>query len=135
MTEHVEQPLPVPSGEEYVHDRVAKALLARKEIGIQRYKTGLQPFNGRDALRDAHEEILDLSVYFQQLIDEQSPITPLVNAAWHVLEDGAHKEGALEPLVQLYGQLTYREQIQQARLMPLLDRVAVLNGPRSAKEK
>lgn len=46
-------------------------MLARKEIGRERYGTVLQPFNGRDALRDAYEEALDLCQYLKQALVER----------------------------------------------------------------
>jgi len=35
------------------------------------YGTRLQPHNGRDALRDAYEEALDLAVYLRQALYER----------------------------------------------------------------
>lgn len=110
---HQEQPLPVVNDQEFVHDRVAAALLARKEIGIERYGTGLQPYNGRFALRDAYEEILDLTVYFQQHIDEQTPAAAVANTAWHAVMNQKRTRGVapelraedVEPLTQLIGSL------------------------------
>ena len=43
----------------------------RRETGIQRYGTPLQPFNGRNALVDAYQEVLDLAVYLRQKIEEE----------------------------------------------------------------
>ena len=39
--------------------------------GISRYGTGLQPFNGRDALRDLYEELLDAACDIRQAIAER----------------------------------------------------------------
>ena len=36
-----------------------------------KYGVGLQPHNGRDVLRDAYEEALDLCVYLRQAIFER----------------------------------------------------------------
>jgi hypothetical protein len=44
---------------------------ARRQVGIGRYGTALQPHNGRDALRDAYEESLDLACYLRQAIAER----------------------------------------------------------------
>jgi hypothetical protein len=44
---------------------------SRHELGIKRYGTPLQPHNGRDALRDAYEEALDLAVYLRTAIFER----------------------------------------------------------------
>jgi hypothetical protein len=44
---------------------------ARKKVGIERYGTVLQPFNGRSALMDAYQEALDLAIYLRQLLYEE----------------------------------------------------------------
>jgi hypothetical protein len=43
---------------------------ARDEWGRSKYKTPLQPFNGRDALIDFYQEVLDGAVYARQYIYE-----------------------------------------------------------------
>lgn len=43
-------------------------LMERRALGLRRYGSLLQPGNGRDPLRDAYEEVLDLVAYFRQLI-------------------------------------------------------------------
>lgn len=80
---HVEQPLPRPATGPIMHDLVATDLVEmaggefaavameqRKQIGIERYGQPLRCFNGRDAQRDAREEVLDLLVYLRQAIEE-----------------------------------------------------------------
>lgn len=66
-----EQPDPVASDRQSVQDMVMSDLAVRKKIGIARYGTPLQPHNGRDALRDAYEEALDLACYLRQAIAER----------------------------------------------------------------
>lgn len=84
-----DQPLPIPTDEEYVQDRIiakvetlvrsgkmdrgtADGVIAKmeesKRVGMQRYGTALQTFNGRDALQDAEEEARDLFVYLSSLM-------------------------------------------------------------------
>lgn len=60
---------PMPVGNDYpvMHDLVSQDLQDRLALGIKRYGQPLQPFNGRDATKDAYDEILDLVVYFRQL--------------------------------------------------------------------
>ena len=48
-----------------------KDLKARYEEGVRRYGVPLQPFNERDALQDAYEEAMDLSLYLRQAIYER----------------------------------------------------------------
>jgi hypothetical protein len=43
---------------------------ARDEWGRSKYKTPLQPFNGRDALIDFYQEVLDGAAYARQFIYE-----------------------------------------------------------------
>lgn len=46
--------------------------MSKRDIqGKKIYGTRLQPHNGRDALRDAYEEALDLSVYLRQALYER----------------------------------------------------------------
>lgn len=49
---------------------VADRVRERQQVGIARYGTSLQPYNGRDALRDLAEEILDGAQYARQLVVE-----------------------------------------------------------------
>lgn len=67
-----EQPEPVVvDGVGYVYERVMEDMRARADMGLKKYGTYLQANNGRDALRDAYEEVLDLAVYLRQVIDER----------------------------------------------------------------
>lgn len=66
-----EQPMPVPNGRTDIQTMVIEDLRERREVGISRYGTPLQAHNGRDALRDAYEEALDLACYLRQAIEER----------------------------------------------------------------
>lgn len=72
-----DQPLPVPNGRPDVQSMVIADIKARRDIGVQRYGTHLASFNGRDGLRDAYEEAMDLTVYLRQVIEERN-LTPAV---------------------------------------------------------
>jgi hypothetical protein len=61
----------VPNGGPDVWALVLDDMAARREVGIERYGTPLQPHNGRDALRDLYEELLDAVAYTRQLIEER----------------------------------------------------------------
>lgn len=65
-----EQNEPIPNGGESMHDAVIHLLGERKSIGIERYNTVLQTFNGRDPGRDLIEELADAMVYAMQLRKE-----------------------------------------------------------------
>lgn len=70
-TTHEEQPLPVRNDRVAIQSLVRADLETREQVGISRYGTSLQAHNGRDALRDAYEEALDLACYLRQLIEER----------------------------------------------------------------
>jgi len=66
-----EQPNPVPNANPAIWEIVIADMQARDYHGRMRYRTPLQGWNGRDALRDAYEEALDLCVYLRQAIWER----------------------------------------------------------------
>lgn len=66
-----EQPAPVPNEAGSIQAMVRADLFVREGIGRQRYGTALQPHNGRDMLRDAYEEALDLACYLRGAIEER----------------------------------------------------------------
>lgn len=66
-----EQPPPVANGNSPVWDLVIADMRQRDHFGRQRYGLPLQAGNGRDALRDAYEEALDLVVYLRQALAER----------------------------------------------------------------
>lgn len=67
----MEQPKPIPNDNPAIVDQVIEDLKERKKVGIERYGTPLQKFNGRDALRDAYEESLDMTQYLKQAMEER----------------------------------------------------------------
>lgn len=71
-----DQPLPTVNDQPFVADMLKGYIEKRKQIGIERYGTPLQPFNGRDALRDVFEEAVDLVTYFAQLLIERDGKLP-----------------------------------------------------------
>lgn len=48
-------------------------VMARQRLGIERYGRPLQAHNGRDALQDGYEELLDFLVYAIQVREESLP--------------------------------------------------------------
>jgi hypothetical protein len=90
-----DQPLPIVNDYPFIHDlvivdferdriaagdatldRVIEDVRGRKDLGTKRYGTALQPFNGRDVLRDFYEELLDAAAYFRQELYEHD-ISPM----------------------------------------------------------
>lgn len=64
------QPAPKSNDRPAVWDLVIADMKARDQVGRQRYGTPLQPFNGRKALIDLYQELLDAVVYCRQAIYE-----------------------------------------------------------------
>ena len=65
------QPLPNHNHHPAVWDLVIEDIEKRDAYGVAKYNTRLQPHNGRDALRDVYEELLDAVVYIRQLMYER----------------------------------------------------------------
>lgn len=83
---------------------------ARKQIGIERYGTVLQAFNGRDALMDAYQESLDLCMYLRQAWAEGSYVAVTyenaLRVALHIralIEDRHANAPACCPCVTAFG--------------------------------
>lgn len=71
MSSIKDQPAPVPNDKPAIADLVIADMQERKRLGIERYGTPLQAHNGRDALVDAYQEALDLTMYLRQAIEER----------------------------------------------------------------
>lgn len=69
----VDQPPPAGDGKP-IWDLVVNDMRERDNLGRQRYNTPLRSWNGRDALIDAYQEVLDLAVYMRQEIEERKSI-------------------------------------------------------------
>lgn len=73
-----EQGDPTPNKNEAIWSLVIQDMRDKDKNGFLKYGTRLQGFNGRSALRDAYQEVLDLAVYLRQAIWEQeNPPTPV----------------------------------------------------------
>lgn len=70
------QPLPIPNGSRDIQSLVIEDIQRRREVGIRRYGTPLQAHNGRNALRDLYEELLDGAMYARQRLEEESAAPP-----------------------------------------------------------
>lgn len=54
-----------------VCDLMVEDIKRRDEFGLQKYGTRLQPFNGRNPIKDTYEELLDAIVYTRAAIFEE----------------------------------------------------------------
>ena len=66
------QEMPIPNDLPDIQRLVIRDIEARRALGIERYGTPLQPFNGRDALQDLYEELMDGVMYVRQEIEERT---------------------------------------------------------------
>lgn len=67
-----EQELPTPNQNPAIYDLLIADMQNKDRAGAQKYGTRLQGFNGRNALVDAYQEVLDLAVYLRQKIWEET---------------------------------------------------------------
>lgn len=65
------QPMPRKTNGIAIQDLVIADIADRKAVGLERYGTLLQAHNGRDALMDAYQEVLDLAAFLRQVIAER----------------------------------------------------------------
>ena len=65
------QPMPVVNNNPAIHGLIIQDFNDRGEFGKSKYGTYLQAHNGRDVLKDAYQEALDLCQYLRQLIFER----------------------------------------------------------------
>lgn len=70
-TDKYDQPPPVPNDSPAIWDLVVGDMKDRDIIGRLRYGTPLQANNGRDQLKDAYQEALDLCCYIRAAIFER----------------------------------------------------------------
>lgn len=64
------EPMPT-KGKADILPLVIADLLSRDAVGRKKYGTTLQSHNGRDALMDAYQELLDGAMYLRQVIEER----------------------------------------------------------------
>lgn len=65
------QPPPTKNELPFIKDLVIKDIEDRAEAGYTKYGVWLQPFNGRDPLIDAYQELLDGAKYLRQALYEK----------------------------------------------------------------
>ena len=81
-----------------VSDDLIGVLNARDMAGKKKYGVRLATFNGRDALSDAVEEMIDASVYLRQAMEESFHNAQFARA--YAMRSAYH--GVLDVLVELF---------------------------------
>jgi hypothetical protein len=84
------EPTPIPNNKPIIQDLVIADLEKRKQVGLERYGTYLQPGNGRDALVDLYQELIDATQYIRQEIEER-------RALWKVIAERISDAGFAMP--------------------------------------
>lgn len=87
-TTQQQPPVPSPS-QPAIWDLVIEDMRARDYFGTDKYHTRLQAFNGRDALTDAYQELLDAIAYTKQQLIERARVIYLLNGLLNGLDDDA----------------------------------------------
>jgi hypothetical protein len=64
------EPSPLP-GQSTVADKVIDDINERVQLGLDKYGTKLMTFNGRNALVDLYQELIDATMYIKQLLMEE----------------------------------------------------------------
>lgn len=67
-----DQPLPEVNDSESIQSLLIRDIEDRIKVGIERYGTPLQAFNGRDSMLDAYEEAVDQATYLKQVMVERA---------------------------------------------------------------
>ena len=74
---------------------------ARRQVGIERYGQAHRPFNGRNTLLDAYEEVLDTGLYLRSLLRmAEADRETLIEAVEVALKKHYHDGGSLTPDAQ-----------------------------------
>ena len=90
------EPRPVGTGR-VIFDLVKADLDSRAEVGKAKYGTLLRAGNGRNALMDAYQEVLDLAMYLRQALEEKREAQAEPVAEAQPCPDGSPMDEAEKP--------------------------------------
>jgi hypothetical protein len=79
-----------------VTNSVIMDIKLREGVGIKKYGQTLETFNGRSALRDLYEELLDASQYIKQKMMEEEKIYEHLNGIIAFMEKTKKAQETLE---------------------------------------
>jgi hypothetical protein len=99
---HDSQAKPTPGQAEVMpHLRAEFDSLAgeRYRVGLERYGTSLQTFNGRDAGLDCMEEMFDAMIYLKQLRMENDKLKEYVGFLQSCIRSGENWNGTLQDFI------------------------------------
>jgi hypothetical protein len=88
VLQDIEHPKIIHPLQEKIHNLLISDIRARDTFGFEKYKVRLQPFNGRNAIKDAYEELLDGVVYARQAVYEHEQKTKVVTQDSEIFKSG-----------------------------------------------
>jgi hypothetical protein len=73
--------------QEKIYSLFIEDVKKRDEFGFSKYKTRLQPFNGRKSMKDLYEELLDAIVYSRQTLyeEEKNQVIQTLDSNFYIL--------------------------------------------------
>ena len=105
------QPMVVEELEYDGYEELAKDIHGRAEMGKQKYGTLLKPFNGRNALTDLYQEVLDAIVYMRQVLYEESHGKPMPHS--HPIFEDIYSE-----LIDIASTIKYENEQASSEALP-----------------
>lgn len=93
-TSSLDQPAPKHNDKPQCWPEVIKDMEERHRVGIARYGTPLQPFNGRNAPADFYAELLDACVYGKQLLIEREETLEVLRDLVAAIKPEINEKGA-----------------------------------------
>ena len=128
VTKKIEdQPAPTGDGTP-VWDLVITDMQERDNLGRQRYGTPLRTRNGRDALIDAYQEVLDLSVYLRQEIEERRAVHQICD---HIALIPGAEDCTPQNIIETLGEVEERVLMLESANKDLRKKLAVLQNESS----
>jgi len=109
MNDSKHEPMPKPGKKSVLID-VMTDLLHRDQIGRKKYGTSLKTFNGRNGLKDAYQEALDMVMYLKQcLLEVESKKESEAADIQIVIDDSIHpgETNIIAKIVDEWGETLY----------------------------
>lgn len=96
------EPKPIQNDRKPSWETVIERMKARDQFGRTKYGTPLQPFNGRNSLNDASEELLDLIVYLQNFQTEMESLREDLESVWSLCDASEQAQNELSRIFMRY---------------------------------
>jgi hypothetical protein len=104
------QPMVVEELQFEGYNELADDIHKRAEMGKQKYGTLLKPFNGRNALTDLYQEVLDAIVYMRQVLYEDSYGKPVDEDSLEGVYSNSILEDIYSELINIASTIKYENE-------------------------